>query len=185
MSRRDDLRQLAQQSRTRADTAAPEPTKPQQTAPEPTPAPAPAAADSAARLDTAAAARPAAPVLARPPRHANGAATTKVTLSVPPDTAAALRSWANRTRRTLGDGLLTALIDNLPAVQARCSPEATRIELGLPPLALTAAGERTHLTVRLPNAGLAELDNAAAGLAISRSDLAAALIAETRGPSRT
>lgn len=157
MNRRADLRDLAAAARSRADTAPSE-------QPTPTAEPDIRSARSAAATRT---------------RRRIG--STKVTLSVPPEVAAALRTWAADNKRTLGDGLLSALIDALPAVQSKCAGDNHRIQLGLAPLALKSTGERVHLTVRLPTAGLDELDSASAGLSLSRSDLATALVTEHLG----
>lgn len=167
MSRREELRALAAETRARVDAPQNEP------APD-VPAPKPKQRESRASSASS---------TSRPRRHPSVGTSIKVTMSVPPKIVDALRARANQTGRSLGDVLLTALIDGFSDVQSRCDDDARRIQLGLPPISLTQAGERTALTVRLPEAGLAELDKAAASLALNRSDLAAALVAETLAAS--
>ena len=113
-----------------------------------------------------------APVVTEP-----AAAPAKTSLSLPPATAHRLREWSETTGRSLADGIITALIDHGDALTERCRSEARRVRLGLP--ALTAAddsAERTTVTVRVPAAALAELDDTARNFGMTRSGLTAALL---------
>ena len=149
MSRRDQLKSLSAQIRT------------------------PPAAESPAE-PAPAVTKPAAAVAIEAPAAASPA---KTSLSLPPATAHRLREWSEATGRSLADGIITALIDHGDALTERCRSEARRVRLGLP--ALTPgddSAERTTVTVRVPAAALAELDDTARDFGLTRSGLTTALL---------
>ena len=146
MSRRDEIRKMANTIRTPA---------------EPTPAPAKA------------------PTPALREQHRGPTPTTgsKTTLSLPTSAAQRLRQWSTDTGRSLGDCIITGLIEHQDAITEKYQADDRRVRLGLSPLNGPATpGPRTQISIRLPRLALAELDNTAANLGLTRSALTAAIL---------
>ena len=102
---------------------------------------------------------------------------SKTTLSLPTSAAQRLRQWSTDTGRSLGDGIVSALLEHHDAIVEQYQADDRRVRLGLSPLnGPAASGPRTQITIRLPRLALAELDNTAANLGLTRSALTAAIL---------
>ena len=110
------------------------------------------------------------------PQHQR--AFTKTTVRLPEPVAARLRAWASDTGRTYADAVLSSYLEGIEDLRGRCTADAQRVRLGLRPLNAPrpVAGPRVPIVFRASTAALAELGNAAASLAMSRTDLAVVLL---------
>ena len=111
-------------------------------------------------------------------RHNTRGAFTKTTVRLPEPVAARLRAWASDTGRTYADAVLSSYLEGIEDLRGRCTADAQRIRLGLRPLNAPrpVVGPRVPIVFRASTAALAELGNAAASLAMSRTDLAVVLL---------
>ena len=105
-----------------------------------------------------------------------GGARKHTTLSLTADTARRLRSWAEHHGTSLGDALITALLDRRDELAGRYAGDAERIALGLAPRTTRRDTDRTAVTVWLTPRALAALDDTARRWALTRSALAGELI---------
>ena len=120
-----------------------------------------------------------APTPALREQHRGPTSTTgaKTTLSLPTSAAQRLRQWSTDTGRSLGDGIISAFIEHQDAITEQYQADDRRVRLGLSPLnGPAASGPRTQITIRLPRLALAEIDNTAANLGLTRSALTAAIL---------
>jgi hypothetical protein len=126
----------------------------------------------------------------RPSSHSSGerpaSGMAKVTVQLPNRVIDRLRVWTASTGRTNADAVLTAYLNYLSTVERRFAPtpeDRRRAELGLPPLAVApnvvakdAAGRRGQIGLYVRSTAIAQVDQAAAKLSISRSELVTALL---------
>ena len=105
-----------------------------------------------------------------------GDSARKTTLSLPAATAQRLRAWAELHGVSLGDALITALLDRRDGLAERYATDTERVALGLAPRTARRVGDRTTVTIWVPPRALAALDDTAGRWALSRSALAAELI---------
>ena len=111
-----------------------------------------------------------------PPATTTAGGARKTTLSLTADTARRLRSWAEHHGTSLGDALITALLDRRDELAGRYAADAERIALGLAPRTTRRDTDRTAVTVWLTPRALAALDDTARRWALTRSALAGELI---------
>ena len=110
---------------------------------------------------------------------------TKTLVMVPSRLADALKRWRETTGHTTADAVLSACCAHLDAVQAKYAggpDDDRRVQLGLPPLAVATlrpgpGGERmVQVALSIQEEALAELDEAAAAMGLSRSALVTGLL---------